>query len=100
MVEDILEEIGYWDRFVNSCCEKGEIFNFIYISFLGSEKLIILSKANLVDEGIDLDEIKNSVRRDSIVVGEDNEDGFSKLLEDLQEKHDKIQEVLLIFTPV
>jgi len=25
MVEEILEEIGYWNRFVNSCCEKGEI---------------------------------------------------------------------------
>jgi len=23
---EILEEIGYWDRFVNSCCEEGEIF--------------------------------------------------------------------------
>jgi len=55
--------------------------------------LIILSKANLVDEGIDLDQIKNSIRRDSIVVGEDNEDGFSKLLRDLQEKHKWIQEV-------
>jgi len=55
--------------------------------------MIILSKANLVDEGIDLDEIKNSTREDSIVVGEDNGDGFSKLLENLQEKRDKIQEV-------
>ena len=57
--------------------------------------MIILSKANLVDEGIDLDEIKNLVREDSIVVGEDNGDDFSKLLEDLQEKHDKIQKVFL-----
>jgi len=55
--------------------------------------MIILSKANLVDEGIDLDQIKNSIRGDSIVVGEDNGDGFSKLLENLQWNHDKIQEV-------
>ena len=55
--------------------------------------MVILSKANLVDEGIDLDEIKNSVRGDSIVVGEDNGYLFSKLLEKLQEKHDKIQKV-------
>jgi len=58
--------------------------------------MIILSKANLVDEGIDLDEIKNSIRRDSIVVGEDNGYKFSKMLEDLQEKHDIIQRVFLI----
>jgi len=55
--------------------------------------VIILSKANLVDEGIDLDEINNSIREGSIVLGEDNGDGFSKLLENLQEKHDEIQEV-------
>jgi len=33
MVEEILEEIDYWDRFVNSCCEEGEIlilFLFFY----------------------------------------------------------------------
>jgi len=55
--------------------------------------MIIFSKANLVDESIDLDEIKNSIRRDLIVVGEDDEDGFSKLLEDLQKNHDTIQQV-------
>jgi len=55
--------------------------------------MIILSKANLVDEGIDLDEIKNSIREDSIVVGENIGDGFSKLLENLQEKQEKIQKV-------
>ena len=55
--------------------------------------MIILSKANLVDEGIDLDEIKNSIKEDSIVVGGDNEDGFSELLEDLQKKHKRIQRV-------
>jgi len=98
MVEEILEEIGYWNRFVNSCCEEGEIlfiiFYLIWFWFLGSERLIILSKANLVDEGIDLDEIKNSIRRDSIVLGEDNGFKFSQLLEDLQEKHERIQQVL------
>jgi len=57
--------------------------------------MIILSKANLVDEGIDLDEIKKSIRRDSIVVGEDNGDGFSNLFEDLQKNHDEIQRVFL-----
>jgi len=25
MAEDMKEEISYWDRFVNSCCEEGEI---------------------------------------------------------------------------
>jgi len=54
---------------------------------------VILSKVNLVDEGIYLDEIKNSIGGDSIVVGENNGDGFSKLLENLQEKHDGIQKV-------
>jgi len=31
MVEDMKEEIDYWDRFVNSCCEEGEnlILNLI-----------------------------------------------------------------------
>jgi len=29
MVEDMKEEIDYWNRFVNSCCEKGEILIFI-----------------------------------------------------------------------
>ena len=58
--------------------------------------MVVLSKANLVDEGIDLDEIKISIRKNSIVVGEDNEDGFSKLLGNLQKKHDKIQEVFQI----
>ena len=62
--------------------------------------MIILSKANLVDEGIDLVQIKNSIRRDLIVVGEDDEDGFSKLLEDLQEKHHEIHQVLFIFTSI
>jgi len=56
--------------------------------------MVILSKANLVDEGIDLDEIKNSIGGDSVVVGEDNEDGYSKLMGDLQENHDKIRKVL------
>ena len=58
--------------------------------------MIILSKANLVDEGIDLNEIKNSIRRDSIVVGEDNGEEFTEMLENLREKHDGIQWVLLI----
>ena len=58
--------------------------------------MIILSKANLVDEGIDLDDIKNEIRRNSIVVGEDNGDKFSKLLEDLQWKHQRIQKVLIV----
>ena len=62
--------------------------------------MAILSKANLVDEGIDLDEIKNLIRRDPIVVGENNGIGFSKLLEDLQGRHDEIQKVLLIFSPI
>jgi len=58
--------------------------------------MVILSKANLVDEGIDLNFIKNLIGIDSIVVGasrvgEDNEDGFSKLLRNLQEKHERIQ---------
>ena len=57
--------------------------------------MIILSKANLVDEGIDLDEIKKSIR-DSIVVGEDNEDGFSEFLEYLHFNNDEIQEVLIL----
>ena len=55
--------------------------------------MISLSKANLVDDRIDLDQIENSIRRDSIVVGENNGDGFLTLLEDLQEKHDWIQKV-------
>ena len=55
--------------------------------------MIILSKGNLVDKGIDLDEIKNSIREDSIVVGEDNGDEFSELLENLHKKHDIIQKV-------
>jgi len=55
--------------------------------------MIILSKANLVDKGLDLDEIKNSIGRNAIVVGEDNGDGYLKLLKDLQKKHDEIQEV-------
>ena len=55
--------------------------------------MIILSKANLVDKGINLDQIKNSIGRDSIVVGEDNGDEFSKLLENLQKKNNKIQQV-------
>ena len=72
---------------------------------LGSEKIIILSKANLVDDGINLDEIKNSIREDSIfkvsiVVGENNEDGFSKLLENLQENHETIQQVFIFFSPL
>ena len=33
MVEEILEEIGYWNRFVNSCCEKGKIL-FVIFSFI------------------------------------------------------------------
>jgi len=31
MVEDMKEETGYWDRFVNSCCEEGEILILILI---------------------------------------------------------------------
>ena len=62
--------------------------------------MIILSKANLVDEGIDLDEIKNSIKRDSIVMGENNGDGFSNLLGDLQEKHKTIKQVSIIFTTI
>ena len=52
--------------------------------------MIILSKANLVNEGIDLDEIKNLIREDSFVVGADNEDEFS-VLENLQKMNDKIK---------
>ena len=63
--------------------------------FIGSEKMIILSKANLVDEEIDLGKIKNSIRRLSIVVGEDNGIGYLKLLKDLRQEHDKIQKVFL-----
>ena len=55
--------------------------------------MIILSKANLVDERIDLNQFKNSLREDSIVVGENNGDKFSKLLEDIQLKNDEIQKV-------
>ena len=55
--------------------------------------MIILSKANLVDEGIDLDEIKNLIGENSIVVGEDNGNEFLKLLENLQKNHDEIQKV-------
>jgi len=55
--------------------------------------MIILSKANLVDEGIDLDEIKNSLRRDSIVIGRSIRDDFRPIVNQLQEFYDKIQEV-------
>jgi len=95
MLEEILEEIDYWNRFVNSCCEKGEILILILISFLGSEKMIILSKANLVDEGIDLDEIKNSIRKYLIVVGADD---FRPIVKQLQWKHDEIQEVFKLIS--
>ena len=92
------------------------LFDFDLFSLLGSERMIILSKVNLVDEridldeiknlvdgevdflvdeGIDLNEIKNSIGKDSIVVGEDNEDGFSKLLGRLQWKHEWIQQVFI-----
>ena len=43
--------------------------------------MIILSKANLVDEGIDLYQIKNSIGGGSIVVGENNGNEFLELLE-------------------
>jgi len=33
IVEEILEEIGYWNRFVNSCCEEGEILILIRFDF-------------------------------------------------------------------
>jgi len=55
--------------------------------------MIILSKANLVDEGIDLDEIKNLIRKEPIVVGENNGRGFSTMFEDLRWNHDIIQTV-------
>ena len=55
--------------------------------------MIILSKANLVDEGIDLDEIKNSVGEDSIVVGKSTRDDFRPIINQLQRGHETIQEV-------
>ena len=75
--------------------------------------MVILSKANLVDEGIDLKQIKNFIRNHenrylpvkdlqigyvcdggvSVVVGEDSGNRFLKLLGNLQEKHYRIQKV-------
>ena len=55
--------------------------------------MIVLSKANLVDEGIDLDEIKNSIRRDSILVGRSIRGDFRPCVDQLQAFHDRIQEV-------
>ena len=57
--------------------------------------MIILSKANLVDEEIDLGKIKNSIRGDSIVIGKSIRNDFRPIVNQLQDFHDKIQEVFL-----
>ena len=57
--------------------------------------MIILSKANLVDEGIDLDQIKNSIREDSIMIGKNITDEFRPIINQLQDFHDKIQQAFL-----
>ena len=59
--------------------------------------MIILSKANLVDEGTDLDEIKNLIREDSIVVGMSIRDDFGPVVNQLQQFLDKIQKVFYNF---
>jgi len=58
--------------------------------------MIVLSKANLVDEGTDLDQIKNSIGSDSIVIGKSIRDDFRPFVQQLQEFHYKIQKVLTI----
>ena len=55
--------------------------------------MIILSKANLVDERIDLDEIKNSIRENSIVIGKSISNDFRPIVQKLKEFHEKIQKV-------
>ena len=56
-----------------------ELIELIFISFLGSERMIILSKANLVEEGINLVQIFYSICEESILVGQENGNGFVEM---------------------
>jgi len=74
------------------------LFDFDLIKFLGSEKMIILSKSNLVDEGIDLDQLMADLNIQDLEIfpmNNQSKNGVKELEETLINRHEKIQKVFL-----